>query len=42
MRMFAITPQDLDLYPTMDHIQMKRIDVNYSVRMGYWAVRNNV
>jgi hypothetical protein len=37
MKMLAITPQDLDLYPIMDHRQMKAIDAYYNVRMGYWA-----
>jgi len=27
------TPRDLDLYPAMDHIQMKAIYANYNVRM---------
>jgi hypothetical protein len=40
--MLTKTLQDLDLYSTMDHTQMKAIDVNYSVRVGYWALRNNV
>ncbi len=42
VRMLTKTLQDLDLYSTMDHTQMKAIDVNYSVRVGYWALRNNV
>jgi len=37
MKMFAITPQDLDVYLVMDHRQMKVIDANYNVRMGYRA-----
>jgi hypothetical protein len=40
--MLARTPRDLNLYPTMDHIQMKVIDVDYNVKMGYWASKNNV
>jgi len=28
-------PQYLDLYPTVDQRQMKVIDVDYSVRVGY-------
>ncbi len=41
--MFAKTPhQNLDLYPTMDQRKMKVIDVDYNVRMGYWASRNNM
>jgi hypothetical protein len=35
-------PQDLDLYPTLDQRKMKVIDVDYRVRVGYWALRNNV
>jgi hypothetical protein len=30
------------LYPVMDHKQMKVIDVNYNVRMGYWASKINM
>ncbi len=29
------TLRDLDLYLTMDQIEMKVINANYSVRMGY-------
>jgi hypothetical protein len=36
------TPPDLDLYPKMDQKQMKVIDAEYSVRVGYWASKNNV
>jgi hypothetical protein len=42
MRMLAKTFRDLDLYPVVDHRHMKMIDANYSVRVGYWASRNNV
>ncbi len=35
-------PQDLDLYPIVDQRQMKVINVNYSVKVGYWASRNNM
>jgi len=35
--MSTITPEDLDLYPTMDQKQMKAIDADYNVRVGYWA-----
>jgi len=42
MTMPIITLRDLDLYLTMDQIEMKVIDANYSVRMGYWALRNHV
>jgi hypothetical protein len=37
MKMFSITPQGLDLYPVMDHRQMKVIDGDYNVRMVYKA-----
>lgn len=36
------TLRDLDLYLTMDQTKMKAIDANYSVRVGYWALRNHV
>ncbi len=36
MKMFART-RDLNLYPIVDHKQMKTIDANYNVRVGYWA-----
>jgi len=42
MNMFAITLQELDLYPIMDHKQMKAIDVDFNVKMGYWASKNNM
>jgi len=42
MKMLVITPQDLDLYLVMDHKQMKAIDADYNVRMGYWAYKNNM
>jgi hypothetical protein len=42
MKMHARTPQDLDLYPVVDNKQMKVIDADYSVKMGYWALKNNV
>ncbi len=29
------TPRDFDLYLTMDQRQMKAIDVDYNVRVGY-------
>ncbi len=35
-------PRDLDLYLVVDHKQMKAIDADYNVRVGYWALRNNV
>jgi hypothetical protein len=37
LQMSAITLQNLDLYPTMDQKQMKTIDPDYNVRVGYWA-----
>ncbi len=42
VRMLVKTPWNLDMYPTMDHKQMKMIDVDYSVRVGYCASRNNM
>jgi hypothetical protein len=42
VRMHVRTFRDLDFYPTMDHKQMKGIDVDYNVRVGCWASRNNV
>ncbi len=40
--MFAITPQDLDLYPAMDQRYMNAIFVDYIIKVGYWALKNNV
>ncbi len=37
MNMLAITLQNLDLYPGMDHRQVKVINVDYNVKMEYWA-----
>jgi hypothetical protein len=42
VRMHVRTFRDLDFYPTMDHKQMKGIDVEYSAKVGYWTLRNNV
>jgi hypothetical protein len=42
MRMATRTPRDLDLYSIMDQKQTKVIDANYSVRVGYWASKNNL
>jgi hypothetical protein len=42
MKMFSITPQGLDLYPVMDHRQMKVIDGDYNVRMVYKTSKNNM
>ncbi len=36
------TPRNLDLYLTMDQRQMKAIYVDYNVRVGYWALKNNM
>jgi hypothetical protein len=36
------TPRNLDLYLVVDHRHMKAIDANYSVRVGYWASKNNM
>ncbi len=35
VKMFVTIPWDLDLYLIVDQRQMKAIDANYSVRMGY-------
>jgi hypothetical protein len=35
-------PKYLDLYLTMDQRQMQPINVDYNVKVGYWASRNNV
>jgi hypothetical protein len=32
----------MDWYPTMDQRHVTMINVDYSVRVGYWASRNNV
>jgi hypothetical protein len=42
VRMLVITPRDLDLYLVMDHGHMKVIDADYNIRVGYWALNNNV
>jgi hypothetical protein len=42
MKMLALIPQDLNLYPIMDHRQMKVIDVDNNVKMQYWASKNNM
>jgi hypothetical protein len=42
MKMATRTPKDLHLYPIVHQKQMKMIDAKYSLRMGYWASRNNV
>ncbi len=35
-------PQNLDVYPIVDQRHMKTIDANYIVKVGYWALRNNM
>jgi hypothetical protein len=42
VRMSIRIPWDLDLYPIVDQRQMKVINVDYNVRVGYWASRNNM
>jgi hypothetical protein len=42
MNMLVIISQDLDLYSIVDHRQMKVIDVDYNVKMGYWASKNDM
>jgi hypothetical protein len=42
MKMSTRTPKDLHLYPIVDQRLLKMIDAKYSLRMGYWASRNNV
>ncbi len=41
MRTLTKTPRNLDLYLVVDQRQMKVIDVDYSVKVDYWASRNN-
>jgi hypothetical protein len=40
--MSSQTPQGLDLYPTIGKKEMKSIDVEYQVEVGYWAQRNHL
>jgi hypothetical protein len=42
MRMPIRIARDLNLYLIMDNKHMKRIDVDYNVRVGYWASRNDM
>jgi hypothetical protein len=42
VRMFTRTPPNLDLYLQVEHRQIKTIDAKYNVRVGYWALRNNM
>jgi hypothetical protein len=36
------TPQNLDLYPIVGKKEMKSIDVEYEIQIGYWATRNHL
>jgi hypothetical protein len=36
------TPQDLDLYPIVKKKEMKSIDVEYQIQVGYWVARNHL
>jgi hypothetical protein len=36
------TPKDLDLYPEVGKKEMKFIDVEYQVHVGYWARKNDL
>lgn len=42
VKMLARTPPNLDLYLIVNQRQMKAIDIEYNVRVGYWASRNNM
>jgi hypothetical protein len=42
MRMPTRTSGDLDVYLVAYQRYMKAIDVDYNVRMGFWASKNNV
>ncbi len=42
VKMLARPRPNLDLYLQVDHKQMKVIDAKYNVRVGYWALKNNV
>jgi hypothetical protein len=42
MRMDIRTSKDLHLDPVVDHRQMKVINAEYNVKVGYWALRNNI
>ncbi len=35
-------PQDLDLYLVVEKKEMKSIDVEYQVQVGYWATKNHL
>jgi hypothetical protein len=34
--------QNLDLYPIVDQRHIKTIDADYNVKVGYWALKNNM
>ncbi len=36
--MFTKTSRDLDVFLAMDQIQMKVINPDYSVKVGYWKI----
>jgi len=36
------TPQDLDLYHVVEKKEMKSINVEYQVQVGYWATKNHL
>jgi hypothetical protein len=36
------TPKDLNLYPKVGKKEMKLIDVEYQVQVGYWARKNGL
>ncbi len=36
------TPKDLDLYPKVGKKEMKFINVEYQVQVGYWARKNGL
>jgi hypothetical protein len=42
MTMPTKTPRNLDLYLEVDQRHMKVTNVDYSVRVGYWTLRNHV
>jgi hypothetical protein len=40
--MACLTPHDLDLYLVVEKKEMKSIDVEYQVQVGYWATNNHL
>lgn len=36
------TPRDLDMYPEVEKKEMKFIDAEYQVQLGYWVGKNNL